>query len=59
MQERKDWIPWKFGLSVQSFVGIWSLDFFNAMGNVLCSYVEAHLELGVYCVAHILVNLDL
>ena len=37
----------------------WSPNFFNVVGNVLCSYVEAHLELGVYCVAHILLNLDL
>ena len=37
----------------------WSHNFFNVVGNFLCSYVEAYLELGVYCVAHIIVNLDL
>ena len=44
-----------FSLSLE----FWSHNFFNVVGNFLCSYVEAYLELGVYCVAHILVKLYL
>ena len=44
-----------FSLSLE----FWSHNFFNVVGNFWCSYVEAHRELGVYCVAHILVNLYL